>query len=131
MLDHTPSTRARDKYPYLGDKRILVVEDDAVIAADYHFLLREVGAEPLAYKSTSRAALDYLATHEIDAVIMDYRLRDGTSEPIIKCLTQRAIPFVIVTGYAFELHASLNSSRVLSKPVTPADIWSALSDILH
>jgi CheY-like chemotaxis protein len=131
MLDHAPSARARDKYPNLRDKRILVVEDDAVIAADYHFQLREVGAEPQVYKPTSDAALDYLATHEIDAAIVDYRLRDGTSELILECLVQRAIPFVIVTGYAFELHASLNSSRVLSKPVAPADIWSALSDILH
>lgn len=131
MLDHALRARARDRYPNLRDKRILVVEDDAVIAVDYHFQLRQVGAEPQAYKSTSKAALDYLATHEIDAVIVDYRLRDGTSEPILKCLIQRAIPFVIVTGYVFELHASLNSTRVLSKPVGPADIWSALSDILH
>jgi CheY-like chemotaxis protein len=127
MLDHAPCARARDKYPNLRDKRILVVENDAVIAADYHFQLREVGAEPQAYKPTSKAALEY----EIDAVIVDYRLRDGTSELILKCLVQRAIPFVIVTGYAFELHASVNLSRVLSKPVAPADIWSALSDILQ
>ena len=115
MLDH--AHRASDSYPNLRDKRILVVEDDVVIAADYHFQLREVGAEPRGYKPTSKAALDYLATHEIDAVIVDYR--------------QRAIPFVIVTGNAFELRASLNAPCILSKPIAPADIWNALSEILH
>ena len=44
MLDLTPSARASDKYPTLRGKRILVVEDDVLIAVDYHFQLREVGA---------------------------------------------------------------------------------------
>jgi CheY-like chemotaxis protein len=130
MLDHAPRARASNDYPGLRDKRILVVEDDAVIAADYHFQLREVGAEPQAYKPTTRTALEYLAAHDdIDAVIVDYRLRDGTSEPILRCLMQRAIPFVIVTGYAFELRGGF--PHVLSKPVRPTEIWGALSDILH
>ncbi|HEU4378329.1 MAG TPA: hypothetical protein VFR73_07115 [Hyphomicrobiaceae bacterium] len=129
MLDHTRRARASNVYPNLRDKRILVVEDDAVIAVDYHFQLREVGAEPQAYKPTSKAALDYLATHDTDAVILDYRLRDGTSDQILECLTKRAIPFVIVTGHAFELRGSF--PHVLIKPVRPTEIWRALSDILH
>jgi DNA-binding NtrC family response regulator len=129
MLDHAPGARASDRYPNLREKQILVVEDDVVIAADYHFQLREVGGG-VAGLQTGHSSCT-LATHDdIDAVIVDYRLRDCTSEPILKCLVQRAIPFVIVTGHAFELHASLNSTRVLSKPVAPADIWSALSALL-
>jgi CheY-like chemotaxis protein len=130
MLDHASSARASDKYPTLRGKRILVVEDDALIAVDYHFQLREVGAQPQAYEPTSKAALDYLATHDIDAAIVDYRLRDGTCEQVLTSLRSRAIPFVIVTGCAFEMRANQNSPHVLSKPTTPTDIWSALSDVL-
>jgi DNA-binding response OmpR family regulator len=130
MLDHASSAHAKDKYPTLRGKRILVVEDDALIAVDYHFQLREVGAQPQAYEPTSKAALDYLATHDIDAAIVDYRLRDGTCEQVLRSLRRRHIPFVIVTGCTFEM-GSLNSLHVLSKPTTPTDIWSALSDVLH
>jgi DNA-binding response OmpR family regulator len=132
MLDHASSTRASDKYPTLCGKRILVVEDDALIAVDYHFQLKEVGAQPKAYEPTSKAALEYLATHDIDAAIVDYCLRDGTCEQVLKFLRSRDIPFVIVTGCEFEMRGNnLNSPHVLSKPTTPADIWRALSDILH
>ena len=131
MLDHASSARASDKYPTLRGKRILVVEDDALIAVDYHFQLREVGAQPQAYEPTGKAALDYLATHDIDAAIVDYRLRDGTCEQVLTSLRSRDIPFVIVTGCAFEMRANPNSPHVLSKPATPTDIWSALSDVLH
>ena len=54
MLDHAPSAHAKDKYPTLRGKRILVVEDDALIAVDYHFQLREVGAQPQAYEPQAR-----------------------------------------------------------------------------
>jgi CheY-like chemotaxis protein len=131
MLDLTPSARASDKYPTLRGKRILVVEDDALIAVDYHFQLKEVGAKPQAYEPTSKAALDYLAAHDIDAAIVDYRLRDGTCEQVLRSLRSRDIPFVIVTGCAFEMRGNLDSPHVLSKPTTPTDIWSALSDVLH
>src|SRR6476646_868138 len=89
MLDHASSSRASDKYPTLRGKRILVVEDDALIAVDYHFQLREVRAQPQAYEPTGKAALDYLATHDIDAAIVDYRLRDGTCEQVLTSLRSR------------------------------------------
>jgi CheY-like chemotaxis protein len=131
MLDQAPYPLKNAKYPDLRGKRILVVEDDAVIAVDYYFQLREVGAEPQAYKATNKAALDYLATHETDAAIVDYRLRDGTCEQVLQSLESRHIPFVVVSGCTFEMQGSLNSRHVLSKPVTPRDIWRALSQILH
>jgi CheY-like chemotaxis protein len=131
MLDHASCPRRYDKYPNLRGKRILVVEDDAVIAVDYYFQLRKVGAEPQAYEATNKAALDYLATHDIDAAIVDYCLRDGTCEQVLQSLERRDIPFVVVSGCTFEMQRSLDPPHVLSKPVTPTDIWRALSEVLH
>ena len=88
--------------PILCGKRILVVEDDAVIAVDYYFQPREVGAEPQAYEATNKAALTFLSTHDIDAAIVDYRLRDGTCEQVLQSLESRQIPFVVVSGCTFE-----------------------------
>jgi DNA-binding response OmpR family regulator len=131
MLDRTRCARVSTKYPNLLGKRILVVEDDAVIAVDYDFQLRAVGAKPQAYKSTNESALNYLITHEVDAVIVDYQLRDGTCEPVLKFLGNSGIPCVVVSACTFEMRGSLGSHHILSKPATPSDIWSALSDMLH
>jgi DNA-binding response OmpR family regulator len=132
MLDHTHSSRESTKYPNLRGKRILVVEDDPVIAVDYYFQLREVGARPGAYEPTNKAALDYLAAHEVDAAIVDYRLRDGPCEPVLQFLQSRHIPFIVVSGCTFEMHVSVSStSQVLSKPVEPTQVWRALSEVLH
>jgi DNA-binding response OmpR family regulator len=130
-MDHAPFARPSDKYPALRDKRIVVVEDDAVIAVDYYFRLREVGAQPQAYATTNKAALAYLATHDVDAAIVDYWLPDGTCEPVLQSLESRQIPFVVVSGCTFEMRGMLNCPHVLSKPVTPTDIWRALSEVLH
>jgi CheY-like chemotaxis protein len=131
MIERPPSARASDRYPNLAGKRILVVEDDAVVAVDYHFQLMEVGAKPQAYEPTNRAALDYLATHDIDAAIVDYRLRDGTYEDVIELLKRRDIPFVIVSACTFEMLAGPHLPDVLSKPATSTEIWGALSDMLR
>jgi DNA-binding response OmpR family regulator len=124
MLDHS-------LYPNLLGKRILVVEDDAVIAVDYYFQLREVGAEPQAYEPTNKAALDYLAMHQVDAAIVDYQLRDGPCEPVLQMLQSRGIPFIVVSGCTFEMHGSAGTSQILSKPVAPDEVWRALSEVLH
>jgi DNA-binding response OmpR family regulator len=131
MLDQVPYPRKNDKYPNLRGKRILVVEDDPVIAVDYYFQLREVGAKPEAYEPSNKAALDYLASHDIDVAIVDYRLRDGTCEPVLELLRSLRIPFVVVSGCTFEMHGSTGTALVLSKPVAPDEVSRALSELLH
>ena len=53
-----------------------MVEDDPVVAIAYRYQLRAVGAEAVAYGSSVTAALKCMADHQIDAAIVDYRLRD-------------------------------------------------------
>jgi DNA-binding response OmpR family regulator len=118
-------------YPKLEDKRILVVEDDVVIAVDYHFQLRQVGAKPQAYEPTAKAALDYLATHRVDAAIVDYVLRDGPCDAVLNQLRCSGIPFLIVSGHSHQVPESAANATCLSKPVAPAELWCALSRLLY
>jgi len=131
MLDQAPSARRNDKYPNLRGKRILIIEDEAVVAVDYYFQLRHVGALPQAYEPTSQAALEYLATHEVDAAIVDYRLRDGPCRTVLEMLQSRGIPFIVVSGCTHEMRESAGTSQVLSKPVAPDEVCRALSEVLH
>jgi CheY-like chemotaxis protein len=119
------------EYPKLRGKRILVVEDEPVISVDYRFLLLAMGAWPQAYMPTNASAVSFLETHEVDAVIVDYRLRDGTSEPLMGWLRDHHVPFVVITGWVEKLRSRGSAVRALEKPTSPNDLWQALSEVMH
>jgi DNA-binding NtrC family response regulator len=134
MLDHDVGTiPGCGKYANLRGKRILVVEDEAVIAVDYYFQLRAVGAEPKAYASTIKNALDCLAARDaIDAAIVSFELRDGSCEPVLELLVAQRIPFVVVLGFTDVVHSDfIEPEMVLSKPVAPDELYRSLSDALR
>jgi CheY-like chemotaxis protein len=134
MLDHIAGTTPRRaKYANLRGKRILVVEDEAIIAVDYYFQLRAVGAQPQAYTTTIKASLDYLAAHDdVDAAIVNIALRDGPCELVLDLLVARRIPFIVVSGYSDAMPSGLVASGLaLSKPVWPDEVWCALSEALR
>jgi CheY-like chemotaxis protein len=128
MLDK--DRRGSEDWPYLRGKRILVLEDDPVIAVEWYFQLKRLGATQV-FEPTNRLALEYLVRHNVDAAIVDYTLRDGCCTPILELLTARHIPFIIVSGDTFAMRQASIGAPVLSKPVTPAEVWSALSGVLH
>jgi CheY-like chemotaxis protein len=118
-------------YPRLVGKRILVVDDEAVICVDYWFQLLEIGALPEAFLPTNAAALSFLEGHSVDAVILDYRLRDGTSEPLMAWLRDHQIPFVIISGWVEKLRGNAAEASILEKPALALDLWQALSGVIH
>jgi len=120
------------EYPKLRDKRILIVDDEPVISVDYRFQLLAAGALPAAFLASNASALAYLELHTVDAVIVDYRLRDGTSAPLMRCLLDRGIPFIVITGWPekFRFHETA-SAIVLEKPTVPSDLCRALSEAIH
>jgi CheY-like chemotaxis protein len=120
----------RDQRANLDGKQILVIEDDPVIAADYHFRLRRLGATDTIEPSNQRA-LAYLGTHHVDAAIVDYHLGDGPCVPVIEFLTSLHIPFILVSGDTFAMRELVTGAPVLSKLATSVEVCQALSDVLH
>jgi CheY-like chemotaxis protein len=128
MLD--TDCRSSKILPNLRGKRILVLEDDPVIAVEWYFQLKRRGAAQV-FEPTNQLALQYLDGHNVDAAIVDYILRDGCCTPVLELLTARHIPFIIVSGDTFALRQASIDAPVPPKPVTPAEVWSALSEVLH
>jgi len=120
----------RDRHANLDGKQILVIEDDPVIAADYHFRLRRLGATDTIEPSNQRA-LEYLGTHHVDAAIVDYYLGDGPCVPVVEFLTSLRIPFILVSGDTFAMRELVTGAPVLSKLATSIEVCQALSDVLH
>ena len=132
MLDgHLSFGQAGPQYPNLKGKRVLIVEDEIILAVDYHYELKDAGAKAEGFKGTIREALAYLAAHEVDAAIVDFVLPDGTGEPIIEGLRSRGIPFIVVSGSTFRVRSGVDAAQVLSKPVPRGAICRALSQVLN
>jgi CheY-like chemotaxis protein len=113
-------------FPNLWGKRVLIVEDDPIVAVDYRFQLESVGAIQALAPSNHRAVA-YLAAHEIDAAIIDYHLPDGACTPVLELLRARRIPFIVVSGDTFLVDDLPPETALLSKPIAAHQVCDALS----
>ena len=84
----------------LRDRRILVVEDEYIMAQDLRYELEDAGAEVLGPVPSVTGALTLLAREAPpDAAILDVNLGGEMVYPLADILRQRGIPFMFATGY--------------------------------
>ncbi len=79
-----------------AEKRILVVEDEPMIALDMEQTLSQLGHVDTA--ETIAEAVGAITEAKVDLVVMDFQLRDGIAYPLAVELSNRKIPFVICSG---------------------------------
>jgi CheY-like chemotaxis protein len=103
--------------------RILVIEDEFLVALDMVASLEQMGYGSVKHAETENAALQQLTENEWDAVIADANLNGHSIERVFTLLQARSIPFVIVTGYEREnLPAVIRQAPMLTKPVSFDDL---------
>lgn len=115
----------------LAGKRILVVEDEELIAEMIETLLLDLDAIVVGPAATLEAGLELVRTHEIDLALLDVFLRSERVDPIADQLRARDIPIVFVTGSHFEAVADRSKIPMLEKPYTLRKLVSTLSDALN
>lgn len=98
--------------------RVLIVEDEALIAMFLEDLVQELGFEPHAH-GTSEGALAALdGAHSFDLAILDVNLGVSLSYQVADALIARGIPFAFATGYGRGgVDAKYRGVPVLCKPV--------------
>jgi CheY-like chemotaxis protein len=115
--------------PPLAGRRVLVVEDNYLLAMDLAGLLERAGAEVVGPVLSVQEAFDALDPLP-DIATLDVQLGDETSFPIADELAQRGVPFVFATGAA-DLIPTVHSSRpICQKPLSNRAILEALSAAL-
>lgn len=86
--------------PSLAGSRLLLVEDDYLVAAILSQEFEDAGAEVVGPAPTVAAALDLLAAGSIvDAAVLDVSLGGEKVWPVADALQARGVPFVFATGY--------------------------------
>lgn len=110
------------------DLRVLLVEDEAIIAIMLEDMLADLGCEVIG-PAASIAEAAQLATSEVlGGAFLDVNLGGESVYPVADLLVARGIPFVFVSGYGpAGIAARYSDAIVLSKPIFDSDIERAVA----
>ena len=115
----------------LCGRRILVVEDEALVALLLEDMLAEDDAVVVGPAANVEAALALIETEAFDAAVLDVNLDGQMSYPVADALLARAIPFVFSTGYASNrLQEGYREFPALQKPYHATELRRALADVI-
>jgi CheY-like chemotaxis protein len=111
----------------MARRRILVVEDELVIAIDMEATLADLGHD-VASVTSSADAKARLAEWRPDLVFLDYHLRDGDAGELAAYLNSVSIPFVVCSGSTGieELGDIFAGAPFLAKPFSDAGLIAAV-----
>jgi CheY-like chemotaxis protein len=110
--------------------RILIVEDEPLVAIDIASVLENFGYQIVGPAGTAAAALSLLASEGCDAAILDIRLGQETSQDVALELAQGGIPFVILSGYSPKEANFPSEAAALAKPFQPQKLLAELQRCL-
>lgn len=112
----------------LAGRRVLVVEDDWLVANETAQLLQSVGAVIVGPAPDVERARALLQASEIDAALIDINLNGVVSYEIADLLFQRGVKFAFMTGYTREvLPRRFANTPMHEKPFDPR---RALTELL-
>lgn len=113
-------------------RRILIVEDNAIIAEHIAMICYKGGFVPIGPALTIEEAQDTLdfSVDSIDAALLDLYL-DGTTETLAHRLDRVGIPFAFATGNKAQIPATLSDHPVCEKPFTPSDLLATLERVFE
>lgn len=111
--------------------RVLVVEDEYLLAMEIEEAVRALGGEvvgPVAKLDDGLA----LASHEtFDCAILDVNIRGGNVYPLADMLLERGLPVVLASGYSdWMLPQNLQGQQRLVKPFTSLQLQAEIRGLL-
>jgi CheY-like chemotaxis protein len=110
--------------------RVLIVEDDWLISEVLADQVNELNLQVVGVAATVAEALDFLATEDIDAVLLDMKLHERFAGEVAEELQRQGVPFLFVTGYDKALDPRYDGVPILRKPFDMIALQAALADIL-
>lgn len=114
--------------------RILIIEDEPIIAMDIEMIVRDLGHDVVGVATTHREAVSEAQKHQPGLVLADIQLADNSSgiEAVQEILTGMQVPVIFITAFPERL---LTGDRpepafLLTKPYQPATLRAAISQVL-
>ena len=112
-------------------ERVLLVEDEALIAMEVADMLKDAGYDVLGPAMSVKAALELLKSQACDAAVLDINLGQETAAPIAQALSERGTPFLTISGYgAAQRPPEFSRAPHLDKPLRTERLVSTLKECL-
>ena len=108
-------------------RRVLVVEDEALVAMLLETILEDMGCMAVGPAATVDEGLRMAADEAVDAALLDVNVAGRQVFPVAHALKDRGVPFVFSTGYGEGgLPDEWRGQPTLQKPFTEAAVRDAL-----
>jgi PAS domain S-box-containing protein len=115
----------------IAGRRVLVVEDEPLLALDVAASLAEAGIVVVGPAGTLAEAARLIETARLDAALVDANLHGEPVDEIAATLTRRGIPFAFVTGYGRDsLPPAFRGAPLVAKPFDGRDLVEAARRLL-
>jgi CheY-like chemotaxis protein len=109
--------------------RILIVEDEPIIALNYASILEEAGLEVAGPVGTVKKGLTTIATVPLDGAILDIDLAGVPVDPIVMALRRKGLPYIFVSAFP-NLVGPYRDAIFLEKPCTASDLINAATALV-
>jgi DNA-binding response OmpR family regulator len=111
--------------------RILIVEDEMMIAIMLEDMLDELGCAVAGIAGKPEEAMAFIESQPIEAAILDVNLNGIQSFAIAAALDERGVPFMFSTGYgALVVEERYRTRPVLQKPFRQEELEAAVNVML-
>ena len=115
----------------LSNRRVLVVEDEMMIAMLIEDMLDEFGCKLVGPATNVPRALELIAKENVEIAVLDLNLGGEDTYAIAEALQQKNVPFIFATGYGSTgVRQEYGNRRVLQKPFQARDLENALAEAL-
>lgn len=125
---------AREEIARQTKARVLIIEDETLIAMDLHDIVSRLGHEVVGTADTAKKAVAAAVRFEPDLILADIQLADGSSgiDAVSEILTGTSIPVIFITAFPDRL---LTGERpeptfLITKPYLEETVQAAVSQAL-
>jgi len=116
-----------------GIGRVLVVEDEGLVAMALEAALTAVGYDVVGPAPTTKKALTLIGAEAIDAALLDVNLGSERVDIVAQALADAAIPFVFATGYCSKsaLPPAFANQTTLKKPYQADQLLNVVAQLVR
>lgn len=115
----------------LSNRKVLVVEDEMMIAMLIEDMLDELGCKLVGPATNVPRALEFISKEQVEVAVLDLNLDGKDTYAIADALRQKNVPFIFATGYGSSgMRREYGNRPVLQKPFQAKDLETALAEAL-
>lgn len=110
--------------------RVLIVEDEAIIAMDLEMMLQDEGCTVVGTVASVAAALATVQKETIDCAFLDINLGHEQVFPVADALAKAGVPFALLSGHTKAVVPPEHIGRpALPKPYLKRDVLKILEQL--